>query len=60
MNFDVHVCLENPDGKATDASEKEAVVEVNLEYEWASQDDSREVKLFWSVLKGCHAEIAIL
>jgi hypothetical protein len=44
VNFDIHVCLENPDGKAPDASEKEAVVEVNLEYEWASQDDSREVR----------------
>ena len=44
VNFDVHVCLENPDGKSADATEKEAVVEVNLEYEWASQDDRREVR----------------
>ena len=45
INFDLHVCLENPDGKDIDGSEKEAVVEVSLEYEWASQDDSKEVNL---------------
>ena len=48
VHFDIHVCLENPDGPNLDSSEKEAVVEVSLEYEWASQDDSREVKTFYS------------
>ncbi len=43
INFDLHVCLENSKGKDIDGSEKEAVIEVSLEYEWASQDDSKEV-----------------
>ncbi len=62
INFDLHVCLENPDGKDLDGSEKEAVVEVSLEYEWASQDDSKEVNKINTIKTGnkiyCHTTLA--
>jgi hypothetical protein len=44
INMKVHVCLTNPgDIKDDDGSEKDAIVEIILEYEWASQDDRHEI-----------------
>lgn len=44
VNIKVHICLANPrDLPDEEGSDKEAIVDVSLEYEWATQDDSREI-----------------
>ena len=40
IDIDIHVCLQDSQESSAD---KEASVEAILEYEWASQDDSREI-----------------
>lgn len=42
VDINVAVCLEGSNGD-TNAAEKEAQLEALLEYEWASQDDAREI-----------------